>query len=280
MNLIPERSKEIIDKYEQIDTREQLKSACEEIADAISEKQKVRLKMHQSLEILVRDKETIKQEISDLQSKLKELTHTKFPRLEEEDNDNNILEKKLLTNMAGIADVEHKKENEIYQKKENALKLMKQEEESLKATIKELENEYLEMVNWIPSRHDTIQQNMVEQRNAAQERELAQESLILWNSHQLHTAVERELCRLKQEVKRLKNMISHLMKKKKVEDDRVALYEAESKIIMELYDEYKDSELEKDDNTSDFNKNKWVKQVKSLLASIADSDKQQMELYQ
>ena len=80
-------------------------------------------------------------------------------------------------------------------------------EAKLKETIQELENEYVEMVNWIPSRHDIIQQNMGEQRSAAQERELAQESLILWNSHQLHTAVERELCRLKQEVKRLKNMI-------------------------------------------------------------------------
>ena len=102
----------------------------------------------------------------------------------------------------------------------------------------------------------------------------------MWNSHQLHTAVERELCRLKQEVKRLKNVISHLMKKKKVEEDHVALYEAESKIIMELYDEYKVSELQEDDRSSEFDKRNWIKRVKSLLASIQDSDKQQAELYQ
>ena len=35
MNFLPERPKAIIRKYEQIETREELKAACEEIADQI-----------------------------------------------------------------------------------------------------------------------------------------------------------------------------------------------------------------------------------------------------
>ena len=74
--------------------------------------------------------------------------------------------------MQGIGHVESEKEIEIHEMKEKALEKMKEEEKHLLETIEQLENEYVEMVNWIPSRQDFIDQNIGEQRNAAQEREL------------------------------------------------------------------------------------------------------------
>ena len=115
MNFLPERPKAIIRKYEQIETREELKAACEEIADQISEKQKQRSQLHDTLGTLLNKKETMTKDITALQHKLKDLTNNKFPKLQEKEDENNLLEKKLLNELQGIGHVESEKEIEIRQ---------------------------------------------------------------------------------------------------------------------------------------------------------------------
>ena len=112
MNFLPERPKAIIRKYEQIETREELKAACEEIADQISEKQKQRSQLHDTLGTLLNKKETMTKDITALQHKLKDLTNNKFPKLQEKEDENNLLEKKLLNELQGIGHVESEKEFE------------------------------------------------------------------------------------------------------------------------------------------------------------------------
>lgn len=281
MDLLPKRPKEIIRKYEQLDAREELNAACSEIANRISEKQKERIELHGALEDLVAKKTGANEDILNLQRQLKFLRHEKYPKLKEMETENARLERNLLQEREDRKELEQSIHRDLNGKKAQALKDLTSEEKSLMETIEQLESEYAEMVNWVPSREGFIEERRGEQRNAAQERELAQESLILWNSHQLHTAVERELCRLKQEVKRLKNMIAHVMKKKIIEEDKASLYEAEINIIIGLYNEYKAREMNGSpgDATRSFDLLNWQKRAKALLASIDDSDAHNTKWY-
>ena len=67
MDFLPQRPKEIIRKYEQLDARDELNAACSEIANRISEKQKQRMDLHGALEDLVSKKTETKEDILKLQ---------------------------------------------------------------------------------------------------------------------------------------------------------------------------------------------------------------------
>ena len=50
-------------------------------------------------------------DITALQHKLKDLTNNEFPKLQEKEDENNLLEKKLLNELQGIGHVESEKEH-------------------------------------------------------------------------------------------------------------------------------------------------------------------------
>ena len=281
MNFLPQRPKEIIRKYEQLDARDELNAACSEIANRISEKQKQRMDLHGALEDLVSKKTETSEDILKLQRQLKSLKEEKFPKLKEMEIENDRLEKKISQERKDRKELEDGMHRALDDNKAQALKDLTSEQKTLIETITQLESEYAVMLNWVPSREGFIEERRGEQRNSAQERDLAQESLILWSSHQLHTAVEREICRMKHEVKRLKNMISHLMKKQIIEEDKASLYEAETNIIMGLYSDYKAGQTNEnsDDLTRPFDLLTWQKRAKALLASIDDSDAHNTKWY-
>ena len=88
MNFLPQRPKEIIRKYEQLDARDELNAACSEIANRISEKQKQRMDLHGALEDLVSKKTETKEDILKLQRQLKSLKEEKLPKLKEMETEN------------------------------------------------------------------------------------------------------------------------------------------------------------------------------------------------
>ena len=94
MDFLPQRPKEIIRKYEQLDARDELNAACSEIANRISEKQKQRMDLHGALEDLVSKKTETKEDILKLQRQLKSLKEEKLPKLKEMETENDRLEKK------------------------------------------------------------------------------------------------------------------------------------------------------------------------------------------